>query len=242
MTVDVLAFGSHPDDLELTCGGTIAKLVKQGYKVALVDITQGELGTRGTKEIRAREAEEAARTLGVATRRNLLIPDGNIEVSDHNRNKVITLIRELQPRILIIPHSVERHPDHVHTHELCKEAWFYAGLEKIKTKHKGVDQHPYRPHHFFEFMQWYEFPPSFVVDISDTFDIKMKAVRSYASQFYNPKSRERETKLSSPEFLERIETQSRYYGMRIGVKYGEPFFTRQTLGVNSLLDLIVTKG
>jgi bacillithiol biosynthesis deacetylase BshB1 len=216
--------------------------VKQGHNVALADITQGELGTRGTKEIRAREAEEAARTLGVSTRRNLLIPDGNVEVSDDNRNKVITLIRELQPRILLVPHSVERHPDHVHSHELCKEAWFYAGLEKIKTKHKGVDQHAFRPHHLFEFMQWQEFYPSFVVDISDTFDIKMKAIRSYASQFYNPNSTERETKLSSPEFLERIETQSRYYGMRIGVKYGEPFFTHYTVGVNDIFDIVVSKG
>lgn len=242
MTVDVLAFGAHPDDLELSCGGTLAKLVKQGHKVALADITQGELGTRGTKEIRAREAEEAARTLDVATRRNLLIPDGNVEVSDDNKNKVITLIRELQPRILLFPHSVERHPDHVHSHELCKEAWFYAGLEKIKTKLKGIDQHPFRPHHLFEFMQWQEFYPSFVVDISDTFDIKMKAIRSYASQFYNPNSMERETKLSSPEFLERIETQSRYYGMRIGVKYGEPFFTHYTVGVNDIFDIVVSKG
>jgi bacillithiol biosynthesis deacetylase BshB1 len=242
MNVDVLAFGSHPDDLELSCGGTIAKLVKQGYRVALADITQGELGTRGTKETRAKEAGEAAKALGVTLRRNLMIPDGHVEVNVENRRKVIELIRELRPKILLIPHTVERHPDHVHTHQLCREAWFYSGLEKIKTKHKGLEQEPHRPHHFFEFMQWQEFSPSFIVDITDTFDIKMKAIRCYASQFHNPKSTERETKLSSPEFLDRIETQSRYYGIRIGVKYGEPFFTHYSIGVNDVFDLVVNKG
>ncbi|MBM4160015.1 MAG: bacillithiol biosynthesis deacetylase BshB1 [Ignavibacteria bacterium] len=242
MPIDVLAFGSHPDDLELSCGGTIAKLAKQGYKVALADVTQGELGTRGTKELRAEEAGKAAKILGVTIRRSLMIPDGNIEITPENAKKMIRLIRELRPKILLIPHAVERHPDHVHTHQLCREAWFYAGLEKIRTKHKGVDQQPHRPHHFFEFMQWHEFSPSFIVDISDTFDIKMKAIRSYASQFYNPNSAERETKLSSPEFLERVETQCRYYGMRIGVKYGESFFTHQTIGIGDIFQLILNRG
>jgi len=241
MHVDVLAFGSHPDDIELSCGGTIAKLAKQGYKVALADVTQGELGTRGTKEIRADEARKAAKILGVTIRRNLSIPDGNIEITPENIKKIISLIRELRPKVLLIPHSVERHPDHVHTHQLCREAWFYSGLEKIRTKHRGVEQQPHRPHHFFEFMQWYEFPPSFVVDISDTFDLKMKAIRCYASQFYNPNSAERETKLSSPEFLERIEIQCRYYGMRIGVRYGESFFTHQTIGIRDIFQLVLNK-
>jgi bacillithiol biosynthesis deacetylase BshB1 len=242
MRIDVLAIGAHPDDIELSCGGTVAKLVKQGYKLALAEITQGELGTRGTREIRAKEAEEAARILGVVTRRNLQIPDGNVEVNQENIKKVITLIRELQPSILIIPHSVERHPDHSHSHHLCKEAWFYAGLTKIKTKLKGTEQHPLRARHFFEFMQWHEFEPSFIVDISDTFETKMKAIRAHSSQFYNPNSKDPETKLSSPEFLGRIETQSRYYGMRIGVQYGEPFFTHLQIGVADLFHVLVNRG
>ncbi len=133
MQVDILAIGAHPDDIELSCGGTIAKLVKDGHKVGLADITQGELGTRGSKGIRAKEALAAAKILGVVTRRNLKIPDGNIELNRTNLKKVITLIRELRPKVLIIPHSVERHPDHVHAHRLCKEAWFYSGLRKIQT-------------------------------------------------------------------------------------------------------------
>jgi N-acetylglucosamine malate deacetylase 1 len=242
MKTDVLAIGAHPDDLELSCGGTIAKLVQQGHSVALADLTQGELGTRGTKEIRAREALEAARILGVATRRNLQIPDGGIAIKRENILKVITLIRELQPSILIIPHGVERHPDHVHTHQLCREAWFYSGLEKLPTKLRGTRQHPHRPHHFFEFMQWHEFKPAFIVDISETYETKMESIRAHASQFFNPKSKERETKLSSPEFLHTIETRCKYYGQKIGVKYGEPFLTNFSIGVKDLFDLQVIKG
>jgi N-acetylglucosamine malate deacetylase 1 len=242
MSVDVLAIGAHPDDLELSCGGTLAKLVKQGYKVALADATRGELGTRGTKEIRTREANQAARILGALTRRNLEIPDGNVEVNKENIRKVITLIRELRPTILIIPHGVERHPDHAHTHELCKEAWFYAGLRKLPTTLKGKKQEPHRPHHYFEFMQWHEFQPAFIVDISDTYDIKMEAVRAHASQFFNPASKEPETRLSTPTFLDTIETRCKYYGQKLGVAYGEPFLTQFTLGVKDVFDLMVHKG
>jgi bacillithiol biosynthesis deacetylase BshB1 len=242
MNVDVLAIGAHPDDIELACGGTVAKLVQQGHKVALCDLTQGELGTRGTREIRTEEAQKAAKILGVETRRNLQIPDGNIEVNKSNLLKIITLIRELKPSLLIIPYGVERHPDHVHTSELCREAWYYSGLEKIKTKLGGKTQERHRPHHYFEFMQWLEFEPAFIVDISDTFDLKMKSVRAHASQFYNPESKESETKLSRPDFLEIIETRCRYFGSKIGVKHGEPFMSKWSLGINDPLDFIVNRG
>jgi bacillithiol biosynthesis deacetylase BshB1 len=242
MHTDVLAIGAHPDDIELSCGGTIAKLVRQGHSVALADITQGELGTRGTKHIRVREAAEAARILGVSTRRNLQIPDGGILRNKANLKKVITLIRELRPTILIIPHGVERHPDHVHTHELCREAWFYSGLQKLSTRFRGAPQEPYRPHHFFEFMQWHEFEPAFIVDITDTFDLKMESIRAHASQFFNPRSTQRETRLSSPDFLHTIETRCKYYGQKIGVKYGEAFLTNFSIGVRDLFDLQIIKG
>jgi bacillithiol biosynthesis deacetylase BshB1 len=240
--VDVLAIGAHPDDIELSCGGTVAKLVADGHKVALADVTQGELGTRGTKEIRLREAVNAAKVLGVATRVNLKIPDGGIELSKTNIRKVITLIRDLRPKILIIPHSVERHPDHVHTHNLCKEAWFYSGLRKIKTSLNGKAQDPHRPDNFFEFMQWYEYTPSFIVDITNTFEIKMKAIRAHASQFHDPKSKDPETILSRPEFLDRIQTEAEYYGKKIGVRYAEPFYSWTPLGVNTIFDFVLTKG
>jgi N-acetylglucosamine malate deacetylase 1 len=242
MQVDILAIGAHPDDIELSCGGTIAKLVQDGHKVALADITQGELGTRGNKEIRAKEALTAAKLLGVVTRRNLKIPDGDIALSRVNLKKVITLIRELRPKILIIPHSVERHPDHVHAHRLCKEAWYYSGLRKIETTLNGAAQKPHRPDNFFEFMQWYEFIPSFIVDVSGTFDVKMKAIRAHSSQFFDPRSKDPETILSRPEFLERIETDGEYYGKKIGVKYGEPFYSWTPLGVKTIFDFVLTKG
>jgi bacillithiol biosynthesis deacetylase BshB1 len=242
MPVDLLAIGAHPDDLELSCGGTIALLVAQGRSVALADLTLGELGTRGTKDIRAKEAEEAAHILGAASRHNLEIPDGNIEPTRENLLKVISLIRAVQPSILLIPHSVERHPDHVHTHRLCQEAWFYSGLQKIETTLGGQLQNPFRPNNYFEYMQSYEFVPSFIVDISEVFETKMAAIRSYASQFHNPRNTERETKLSRPEFLEMIETRARYYGQQIGVRYGEPFFSSLPIGVRTPFDLLLNKG
>lgn len=242
MKVDVLAIGSHPDDIELTCGGTVASLVKQGKKVALADLTQGELGTRGSKEIRIQEAEAAAKILGAVTRRNLHIPDGNIEMNETNLHKVISLIRELQPKVLLIPHSVERHPDHVHTHQLCKEAWFYSGLHKIKTSKDGSHQAPHRAESYFEYMQWYEFPPSFIVDVSHTFEVKMESIRAHTSQFHNPNSTEPETILTQPDFLKRIENGALHYGKLIGVKYGEPFYSWVPFGVRNLFDLVLAKG
>ncbi len=242
MAVDVLAIGSHPDDLELSCGGTIAKLVKEGHPVAMADATQGELGTRGTKEIRAQEAEQAAKTLGAVTRRNLAIPDGSVEVNQENLERVVTLIRELQPKILLIPHSIDRHPDHFHTHHLCKEAWFYSGLVKMETHLKGKSQTAFRPDNYFEFMQWYEFQPSFIVDITDTWETKLEAIRAHGSQFHNPTSKEPETRLSRPEFLELVEIRARNYGRRIGTKYAEPFFSYIPIGIKSILDLVMNKG
>jgi N-acetylglucosamine malate deacetylase 1 len=242
MNVDVLALAAHPDDIELACGGTIAKLVHQGYTVAIAELTQGELGTRGTKEIRAKEADAAAKILGIATRRNLKIEDGNIELNRKNLLKVITLIRELCPKILLIPPSVERHPDHVHAHQLCKEAWFYSGLEKIKTNLDGQKQNPFRPDNYYQFMQKFEFIPSFVVDVSEYFDTRMESIRAHVSQFHNPKSTERDTVLSRPDFLEHIKIRALYFGQTVGVRYGEPFVSPVPLGVKSLFDLVVSKG
>jgi len=240
--INVLAIGAHPDDIELGCGGTIAKLVKLGYKVALCDLTQGELATHGTKEIRLAEAQKAARILGATTRQNLKIPDGNIQLNKINLKKLIIHIREVKPSIMLIPCSIERHPDHVHANILCKEAWYYSGLKKLKTKINNKVQQQHRPNNYFEFMQWIEIEPSFIVDISDTFDLKMKAIQAYTSQIYNPKRKVHETKIGQPDFLDIIETRCRYYGARIGAKYGEPFITALPLGINNLFDLIVSKG
>jgi bacillithiol biosynthesis deacetylase BshB1 len=237
MKLDILAIGAHPDDVELCCGGTVIKLVKQGRHVGIVDLTAGELGTRGTAERRAHESAEATKLMGNQVRVNLGIPDGNIENSFENRLKLIRVIREYRPDVLLIPYPVDRHPDHEHAHVLCREAAFYSGLEKISMSQGGKDQEPYRPRASYYYMHWFDFVPSFVVDISDEFDQRMKVMRAYTSQFHNPQSSERETILSKPEFLETIRTRLEYYGHKIGVKYGEPFFSPHAMKVEDLFTL-----
>lgn len=242
MNLDILAIGAHPDDVELSCGGTVAKCVQQGYKVGILDLTEGETGTRGTARIRAKEAEDAAKILGVSLRENLGLPDGSFEVNEKNRLKVIQIYRKYRPKILLLPHWHERHPDHVHAHYLCREAWFYSGLAKIETKLNGKKQEPWRPHQYFHFMQKYEFEPSFIIDISDVYETRVAAIKAHKSQFYNPDSKEPETFLSQKSFLDFMETRMKYYGSKIGVQYGEPFYSVEAIGVKSLFDMVVFKG
>jgi len=237
MNLDVLAIGAHPDDVELTCGGTIIKLVKQGRRVGILDLTQGELGTRGDRRIRAQEAAKAAAVMGVALRENLKLPDGNIESSLDNRLALVRAIRTWKPDVLLFPYSVDRHPDHERAHLLCREAWFSAGLQKVRTTVRGRSQDPFRPRAYYHYMQWYEFVPSFIVDVSAEFEQRMETMRAYRSQFYDPASRERETVLSTPEFLEMIRTRLECYGDRIGKKYGEPFLSPASLEVKDLFHL-----
>ena len=237
LKLDVLAIGAHPDDIELACGGTVIKLVKQGRNVGIVDMTEGELGTRGTREIRAQEANEATQHLGVQVRESLCIPDGNIENSAENRLRLIRVIRKYRPEVLLLPFHADRHPDHANAHVLCREAWFFSGLEKIETLDFNIRQEPYRPRDYYCYMQWFEFVPSFIVDISGEYEQRMDAVRSFKSQFHNPSSAERETVLSSPEFMEMLRTRFEYYGDRIGKKYGEPFFSPSYIAVKDLYSL-----
>lgn len=239
MKLDVLAIGAHPDDIELSCAATIAQLVRTGKKVGILDLTEGELGTRGSRSIRKREAEVAARSLGVEFRSNLALPDGDIEISRKNVLKVIEVLRRFQPTIILFPHRLERHPDHEHAHRLCREAWFLSGLEKIPTRVKGKLQDPFRPRKCFHYMQKYEFVPSFIVDVSDVYEVKKLALAAFKSQFHNPRSKERETLLSSKLFLQSIEARDRHYGSLINVEYGEPFHSIEPLGVDSLFDLKV---
>ncbi len=241
MKLDILAFGPHPDDIELTCSGTLAKAVKAGYKAGIIDLTEGELSTRGNTAIRAREAKAAATALG-CIRENLNICDGQIEVNDTNRRKIIQVIRKYRPSIMLIPHFNDRHPDHVQGHQLCREAWFYAGLRKITTKLHGKAQEPWRPNNYFHYMQWHEFQPSLIVDISDVYEIRLKSILAYRSQFYDPKSKEPQTLLSQRSFLDFVETRAKSYGFKIGVKYGEPFYSADPIGVADLLGLTMFKG
>jgi bacillithiol biosynthesis deacetylase BshB1 len=236
--LDVLAIAAHPDDIELSCAATVAKLAHTGRNVGILDLTDGELGTRGTPSIRFKEAKEASRILGVSKRIRLGLPDGNIEISQINIKKVIQVIRLFRPEILLFPHWLERHPDHEHAHKLCREAWFYSGLEKIRTKYQGKNQEPFRPKRYFHFMQKYEFQPSFIIDVSDCYDVKIKSLQAFRSQFYNPKSKERETILSSSIFLESIYARDKHFGSLINVEYGEPFYSIEPIGFNSLFDIV----
>lgn len=241
MTVDILAIGAHPDDVELSCAGTLAKAAMKGSGVAIIDLTQGELGTRGNREIRAREAQHAARILGCA-RENLKLPDGGIEINDRNLKLLISAIRRYRPKILLIPHWLERHPDHVHAHHLCREAWFYAGLRKIRTSVRGKSQEPWRPNNYFHFMQWYEFQPSFIVDVTESYQIRMESIKAHKSQFFDPDSTDPQTFLSKESFFDLIETRAKNYGIKIGAAYGEPFYSVESVGIDSLFDLRMFKG
>jgi N-acetylglucosamine malate deacetylase 1 len=237
MKLDIMAIGAHPDDVELSCGGTIAKLVRQGRRVGLVDLTNGELGTRGTPEIRAAEAAEAGRILGISARESLGIPDGNVEMTQENILRLVQVIRAYRPEVLLIPHSIDRHPDHEHAHSLCKKAWFAAGLRRINTTYKGEEQLPHRPRAYYHFMQWFEFPPSFIVDVTETYELRMLAMRAFRSQFFDPDSTEPQTVLSTPEFLEMLNTRLSYYGDKIDRKYGEAFLSPTAIQVNDLFSL-----
>jgi N-acetylglucosamine malate deacetylase 1 len=236
MNIDVLVFAAHPDDAELSMGGTLAKLTKSGYRVGIIDITRGELGTRGTAETRQKEAFQAAIILKAALRENLSIPDGNIQRTKENLLKIIMVIRRYRPKIIFAPYFNDRHPDHIDASKLVKEAVFTSGLAKIKTFDREVAQEHYRPSRLFYYMQTYTFEPSFIVDISECFETKMKCINAYATQFFDPKSKEPETFISRPEFLGYIESRARFYGFQIGKLYGEAFFCEEKieLDVNGL--------
>jgi bacillithiol biosynthesis deacetylase BshB1 len=204
--------------------------------VGIIDLTRGELGTRGTVEIRQKEAFLAAGILKVVLRENLLIPDGDIERKKENQIKVVMTIRRYRPKIIFAPYFNDRHPDHIHTSRLVKEAMFATGLSKIKTFDREVAQNAYRPKKLYYYMQTYQFDPSFIVDISDCFETKMKAVQCYESQFHNPRSREPETFISRPEFINYIESRAQVFGFQIDKKYGEPFFCEEKIEL-SLTDI-----
>jgi N-acetylglucosamine malate deacetylase 1 len=237
MNIDVLVFAAHPDDAELSMGGTIAKLSKNGYKTGIIDITRGELGTRGTPETRQKEAFQAAIILKAALRENLSIPDGNIQRNKENLLKIIMVIRKYRPKIIFAPYFNDRHPDHIDASKLVKEAVFSSGLAKIRTFDKEVAQEAYRPKKLFYYMQTYTFDPSFIIDVSDTFDAKMRCVKAYETQFYDPKSKEPETFISRPEFISYIEARAKFYGFQIGKLYGEAFFCEEKIEMD-LSDLV----
>lgn len=230
--LDVLFFAAHPDDAELCCGGTIAALINAGKKTGIIDLTRGELGTRGTVRQRKLEAKKASEILGISLRKNLGIPDGNIANNPANRLKIIKVIRKYRPKILFFPHHIDRHPDHYNTHYLIKDASFYAGLEKIKTP----GQKAYRAKRNICYMQTYAFEPNIIFDISDTFTTKMKAIKCFSTQFHTgsiKSSKSPETFISSKAFMDYIEARSKFYGFQVGAAYGEAFYTEEKIKFDS---------
>lgn len=238
MNLDVLVFAAHPDDAELSMGGTIAKFTESGFKVGIIDLTQGEMGTRGSVEIRKNEAADAAKILKISVRENLLIPDGDIRISNENINKVVVMMRKYCPGLVFAPYFNDRHPDHIHTSDLIKEAMFVSGLSKAKTFVGENAQAVFRPSKLFYYMQTYTFQPSFIVDITGSFDKKMSSVRAFKTQFHNPDSNEPETFISKPEFIDFVEARAKYFGFQIGKKFGEPFYSEVNieLSINDMLN------
>ena len=227
MKLDVLAFGAHPDDIELTCAGTLIKLADLGYKTGVIALTRGELGTRGTPELRKQEFEAAEKIMALSVHKMLDIPDGDVAVTPDNKLKVIREIRTYRPRIVFAPYWVVRHPDHGHASHLVREAAFFSGLKQIDT-----GQEAFRPNKVIYYAGRFEFEPSFIVDVSECHDRKVQAIQAYKSQFHNPekdKYGDEETNISRPEFLAAIITRAQQYGSYIGVDYGEPFLVRESM-------------
>ncbi len=238
MKVDILVIAAHPDDAELCCSGTIAKHISLGKSVGMIDLTRGEMGTRGTPEIRIQESEEAARILGLSFRTNMEFKDFFFKNDLPHQQALVEKIRFYQPEIIITNATSDRHPDHGKASELVEKAVFLSGLVKFKTEVNGKQQIAYRPKHVYHFMQNNYIEPDLIVDISDHWDTKINSIKAYTSQFYNPESDEPASFISSKEFLEFIESRAITLGHKIGVKYGEGFTNNKKLGVNNLFDLI----
>ena len=237
MKLDILAFGAHPDDVELGCGGTIAKEVSLGKKVGIVDLTRGELGTRGSAEIRDIEAAAAAKLLGVSVRENLNMRDGFFVNDEEHQLAVIRMLRKYQPEIVLCNAVDDRHIDHGKGSRLVSDACFLSGLTKIETQYDGQKQKAWRPKLVYHFIQWKNLKPDFAVDITGFNEQRIAAILAYSSQFYDPNSKEPETPIATKNFLESLNYRARDLGRLIGTDYAEGFTVERCLAVNSLGNL-----
>jgi len=238
MKLDIVAFGAHPDDVELGCSGTIAKEISLGRKVGIIDLTRGELGTRGTAETRDKEAQVAAKILGVTVRENLSFRDGFFTNDEKHQLEIIKMIRKYQPEIVLCNAIEDRHIDHEKGSNLVSDACFLSGLIKIETELDGVSQKAWRPKVVYHYIQWKNIEPDFVVDISGFIDIKMESVLAYGTQFYNPNSNEPVTPITSKNFLDSIKYRAKDLGRLVGIEYAEGFTVERYLAVNSLGNLM----
>ncbi len=240
MKLDILVFGAHPDDSELGAGATIAKEVANGKKVGIIDLTRGELGTRGSAELRDKEAATAAKILGIAVRENLEFADGFFRNDKEHQLRVIQMIRKYRPDIVLCNAVDDRHIDHAKGSKLVGDSCFLSGLLKIDTKLDGDDiwQAPWRPKNVYHYIQWKDLKPDFVVDVSGFIDKKTDAIRAYSSQFYDPKSDAPETPISSKNFIDSINYRARDLGRLVNVEYAEGFTAERYVAVKNLDDLI----
>lgn len=238
MKLDILAFGAHPDDVELGCAGTILKEISLGKKVGVVDLTRGELGTRGSAEIRDQEAEAAGKILGLSVRENLSFRDGFFVNDEKHQLEIIKMIRKYQPEIVLCNAIDDRHIDHEKGSKLVSDACFLSGLRKIETSIDGIVQTAWRPKVMYHYIQWKNIEPDFVVDITGFTEKKIEAVLAYRSQFYDANSNEPESPITSKNFLESLNYRAQDLGRLIGTEYGEGFTAERYLAVNSLGDLI----
>ncbi|HQX03118.1 MAG TPA: bacillithiol biosynthesis deacetylase BshB1 [Flavobacterium sp.] len=238
MKLDILAFGAHPDDVELGCAGTLAKEVSLGKSVGIIDLTQGELGTRGSAEIRFQEATNAAQILGVTVRENLKMRDGFFVNDEAHQLQVIKMIRKYRPEIVLCNAVDDRHIDHAKGSKLISDSCFLAGLQKVETMLEGNIQAAWRPKLVYHYIQWKSIEPDFVVDITGFMDKKMEAIMAYDSQFYNPNTDEPVTPIATKNFLESIKYRSQDLGRLIGTDFAEGFTVERYLAVSSLGDLI----
>ena len=241
MKLDILAIGVHPDDVELGCSGTIINEIRNGKKVGVLDLTQGELGSRGTLETRYEEAAKAAMIMGVAIRENLRMCDGFFKNDQEHQLRLISAIRKYQPEIIITNSLSDRHPDHGRAAKLTADSCFLSGFRKVETKdEQGNDQEPWRPKYVFHYIQDRYHEPDFVIDITDVFEQRMEAVKAYTTQFYNPDNEDDgpQTYISTAAFLESVIARARVIGKKIGVQYGEGFNSEKTLGLKNMDSLI----
>lgn len=237
MKLDILAFGAHPDDVELGAGGILATHAARGLKTGIVDLTRGEMGTRGTPEIRDEEAKEAAKILGCAVRENLGMPDGRVDYSHESQLRVAQIIRKYRPDIVLMNAPTDRHPDHGRASRLVEEACFLSGLHKIELEINGEKLMPWRPKNMYKYLQFYNLEPQLVVDISEGFETKMASIKAHKSQFFDPNSTEPQTVIASEGFFKSVIARAQDWGRIIGAAYAEPLISVRHIGAKNLEDL-----
>lgn len=237
LKVDILAFAAHPDDIELSSAGTLMKHIAQGKTVAIVDLTQGELGSRGTIQTRYEEAAEASKIMGIQFRENVQMADGFFEINEENKRKIVEQVRRFQPSIVLANAIRDRHPDHGRAGKLVSEACFLSGLIKVETEWEGEKQVAHRPDAVYHYIQDYYIDPDFVVDVTDFYERKVEAIKAYKTQFYDPNMTGPQTPISGEDFFDFIKSRMMQFGRPIGAKYAEGFTAERFIGVNDLFDL-----